>query len=174
MPELRASMLVTGPPSLVAVGAWDARWRGVLVDNLAVLVAQLWQAGIDRIFVDGSFVEDKAHPNDIDGYFECTYGVVASGRLEAMLNALDPLRSWTWDVARRRFDPGSGKRQLPMWHAYRVELYPHYPGLISGIRDQYGHGLQFPSAFRQQRGTFAPKGIVQILRERSHPAGGQQ
>jgi len=24
---------------------------------------------IDRIFVDGSFVEDKAHPNDFDGYF---------------------------------------------------------------------------------------------------------
>jgi hypothetical protein len=38
------------------------------VDNLAVLVAQLWQVGIDRIFIDGSFAQDKPRPNDIDGY----------------------------------------------------------------------------------------------------------
>jgi hypothetical protein len=160
--ELRASMLVAGPPG--GIGAWDVEWRRQLVDNLAILAAQLWQAGIDQIFIDGSFVEDKAHPNDIDGYFECDPRMLASGQLESVLNTLDPHRAWTWDVTRRRFDPDSGKRQLPMWHAYRVELYPHFPGLLSGIRDRYGHELQFPSAFRQQRNTFAPKGIIQIVR----------
>jgi hypothetical protein len=30
----------------------------------------------------------------------------------------------------------------------QVELYPHYPGLLSGIRDQFGNNLPFPSAFR--------------------------
>lgn len=161
---LQQSMLVSGPPALVVLGAWDRQWRAHLVENLAVLVAQLWRSGIDRIFIDGSFVEDKAHPNDIDGYFESDLHALASGQLEASLNALDPQRAWTWDVARRRFDPDSGKRQLPMWHAYRVELYPHIPGLLSGIRDQHGNELPFPSAFRQQRATFAPKGIVQIIR----------
>jgi len=164
LPQLRASTLVVGPPPLVAAGTWDAAWRAHLVDNLAILVDQLWRVGLDRIFVNDSFVEDKAHPNDIDGYFECTYAMLASGQLEAALNALDPEHAWTWDVTRRRFDTDSGKWQLPMWHAYRVELYPHVPGLLSGIRDRYGNELPFPSAFRQQRGTFAPKGIVRILK----------
>jgi hypothetical protein len=164
LPQLRASTLVVGPPPLVAAGTWDAAWRAHLVDNLAILVDQLWRVGLDRIFVNDSFVEDKAHPNDIDGYFECTYAMLASGQLEAALNALDPEHAWTWDVARRRFDTDSGKWQLPMWHTYRVELYPHVPGLLSGIRDRYGNELPFPSAFRQQRDTFAPKGIVRILK----------
>lgn len=165
--ELRHSMLVIGPPALVAVGAWDATWRAQLVDNLAVLTAQLWQVGIDALFINGSFLEDKAHPNDIDGYFETDLRSLASGRLEAALNALDPRSAWTWDPTRRRFDPDSGKWQLPMWHAYRVELYPHVPGLLSGIRDRYGNELQFPSAFRQQRDTFAQKGIIRIVKEPS-------
>ena len=50
-----------------------------------------------------------------------------------------------------------------MWHRYRIELYPHTIGQLSGIRDQFGNDLQFPSAFRQTRGTFAPKGIVHIV-----------
>ncbi len=44
-----------------------------------------------------------------------------------------------------------------------VELYPHFPGLLSGICDQFGHELQFPAAFRQQRGTGLQKGIVKII-----------
>lgn len=45
---------------------------------------------------------------------------------------------------------GLPKRQLPMWHHYRVELYPHY-GQGSGIRDPLGYELKFPSAFRLSR-----------------------
>ena len=55
------------------------------------------------------------------------------------------------------------KMQLPMWFVYRVELYPHF-GQPSGIRDQYGNELLFPSAFRLSRRAFAPKGIVRIVR----------
>ena len=69
---------------------------------------------------------------------------------------------------RRRGDPaarqphrGFAKRQLPMWHAYRVELYPHV-GQLSGIRDQHGNELEFPSAFRRSRRSGAPRGIVKI------------
>lgn len=142
---------------------WDSEWRGFLVARLEELVGQLWQVGTDRIFIDGSFVERKDHPNDIDGYFECELRHFVSGRLQRELNALDPAHIWTWDPTSRRPDPDSAKRQLPMWHRYRVELYPHY-GNLSGIRDQFGNDLPFPSAFRLSRREHRPKGIVQIIR----------
>lgn len=58
---------------------------------------------------------------------------------------------------------GYPKRQLPMWHRYRVELYPHY-GQGSGIRDPLGYELKFPSAFRLSRRGGRPRGIVKIVR----------
>jgi hypothetical protein len=159
--ELRESFLTTG----VGVDSehWDKPWRSQLVDNLGVLVRQLWQVGIDRIFIDGSFVEEKDHPNDIDGYFECDLRYLASGQLQRDLNAIDPYHIWTWDRRSRRPDPNSPKAQLPMWHQYRVELYPHFPGLLSGIRDAFGNELEFPAAFRLSRRAYRPKGIAQIV-----------
>jgi hypothetical protein len=159
---LRESHLVTGSRS--ASANWDRAWRARLIDNLAILVNQLWQVGIDRIFVNGSFVEEKDHPNDIDGYFECDLLYLARGQLEQDLNALDPYKVWTWDPTRRRPDRNSAKRQLPMWHQYRVELYPHVPGLLSGIRDAFGNELEFPAAFRLSRSAHRPKGIVQVIK----------
>lgn len=159
--ELRDSMLVRCPADRVPAVTWDADWRLKLVENLAVMCGQLWQVGIREIFVNGSFVEDKDHPNDIDGYFVCDLRFLASGELERRLNLLDPDKVWTWDPASRRPYRGYPKRQLPMWHKYRVELYPHY-GQLSGIRDQFGHELEFPSAFRQSRRDSQPKGIVKI------------
>ncbi len=49
---------------------WDRPWRARLVDNLEIMVLQLWQVGVTSIWIDGSFVENKDHPHDIDGYFE--------------------------------------------------------------------------------------------------------
>jgi hypothetical protein len=135
---------------------WDAQWRRVLVGNLAVLVKYLWQVGVREIFIDGSFVENKPHPNDIDGYFVCDKDAWYGGELTAQLQAIDPV--WNWE--RRTRLPGSAKRQLEMWHKYRVELFPHV-GQGTGILDRFGHELEFPSAFRQTR-DFAPKGIVKI------------
>lgn len=159
--ELRASLLISGP---VGIEAWDANWRRHLVDNLEILLRQLWQVGIQEIYVDGSFAEDKAHPNDIDGYFVCDLGFLANGRLQQQLNLLEPDKIWTWALASRRPYRGYPKRQLPMWHKYRVELYPHVPGMGwgCGIRDKFGHELEFPSAFRQCRRDGAEKGIVKI------------
>lgn len=88
--------------------------------------------------------------------------MLASGRLEQELNLLDPYKVWTWDPASRRPFRGYPKSQLPMWHRYRVELYPHVPGLGSGIRDKHGNDLEFSAAFRQTRGSSEPKGIVKI------------
>ena len=159
--DLAGSLLVAGP--MRRSPTWDAAWRAQLVSNLGVLVRQLWAVGIDQIFADGSFVEDKDHPNDIDGYFACDPRRFVSGQLEHELNKLDPKKCWTWDDAARTRSLGSAKHQLPMWHAYHVELYPHYSGLIAG-QDKYGNPMEFPAFFRKTRGDDKPKGIIKIIK----------
>jgi hypothetical protein len=138
--------------------AWDGPWRRTLAVNVAVTIGHLWNVGIREIYVDGSFVEDKPHPNDIDGYFVCDRQFLVEGGLESRLQEFDAV--WTWDSDRRYRSPGTSKRQLPMWHKYRVELYPHV-GQGTGIVDQFGNELEFPSALRQSR-SFLPKGIIKI------------
>lgn len=123
MAELRQSVLVTGP--LSRPPTWDASWRAYLVDQLEVLVNELRQIGITNIYADGSFAEDKDHPNDIDGYFECDRSDFLTGKVERALNLLNPHKIQTWDPASRRTYRGYPKRQLPMWHQYRIELWPH-------------------------------------------------
>lgn len=156
--DLRHSLLVKGPGNGFL---WDESWRAHLVDQLEIMVNQLWRVGITEIFIDGSFVEDKAHPNDIDGYFECD--VMDLPTIVRELNILEPDKIWTWDSRTRRQYKGYTKAQLPMWHKYRVELYPEY-GQYSGIPDEFGNNLLFPSAFRQTRDSFRPKGIVKIIK----------
>jgi hypothetical protein len=68
--QLRASILAHGPDDKKT--SWDTPWRLRLIDNLEILSRQLWQVGVREIFADGSFAEEKDHPNDIDGYFECS------------------------------------------------------------------------------------------------------
>lgn len=99
--QLRESHLVVGCDAQ-AESPWDQEWRAQLVDNLEVLTGQLWAAGIEEVFIDGSFVEDKAHPNDIDGYFVCGLEELARGELERGLNQLDPHKIWTWSPESRR------------------------------------------------------------------------
>lgn len=160
---LEESILVLGPGWPTDFPHWDAAWRRQLVANLRVLVSQLWEVGIEDIFINGSFVEDKNHPNDIDGYFECDADQIATGRLIHQLNLIDPAKCWTWDPRTRRPYRGYPKRQLPMWHAYRVEFYPHFLGHIAG-RDAHGHPLEFPAYFRRCRRSGEAKGIVRIIR----------
>lgn len=159
--ELERSHLVVGSGQ----EGWDVQWRAKLVGNLRICANVLWWAGVEEIFVDGSFVEDKLHPGDIDGYFVCKLLDIASGDLQRKLSSIDPNTLWTWSDGARHPHGSSTKAQLPMWHVYRVELYPHYGFNHSGITDEYGHPMPYPSAFRQQRGTRKPKGIVKLRRE---------
>jgi len=160
--ELRESLLVIGPEDKGRYPNWDIAWRCELVDRLGLLCGQLWRVGATDIFIDGSFTEDKEHPNDIDGYFVCELEHLASARLQRELNLIDEHKVWTWDPASRRPYRGYEKKQLPMWHRYRVELYPHY-GQMSGIHDEHGNELTFPSAFRRSRRDNKPRGIVRIV-----------
>lgn len=156
--ELKESLLVNGPNDGTL---WDQKWRLYLVEQLEIMVKQLWSVGVQEIFIDGSFVENKAHPNDIDGYFECS--IYDLPTIVRELNIMEPDKIWTWDSRSRKPYKGYTKKQLPMWHKYRVELYPEY-GQYSGIPDEYGNNLLFPSAFRQTRDTFRPKGIIKIIK----------
>jgi hypothetical protein len=140
---------------------WDSAWRARLVANLAILAGELESIGIDEIFVNGSFVEAKDHPNDIDGYFACDRKRFVSGQLERELNRVAAKNCWMWESHDRRHVPGHGWK-LPMWIEYRVELYPHF-NQGTGIVDRYGNELTFPAAFRLSR-TGQQKGIVKLVR----------
>ena len=108
---LRQSILVKGPSN---EPDWDIDWRSFLVGNLEIMVNQLWTVGINEIFIDGSFVENKIHPNDIDGYFVVDLQHFISGDLERNLNKLDPNKIWTCLAASRRPYKNQTKKQLPM------------------------------------------------------------
>ena len=156
--ELRDSLLVHGPGNTCP--QWDSKWRLQLVKNLEHLAKQLWAVGITNLFIDGSFVEDKDHPKDIDGYFETTTYRFATGQLEADLNALE--RIWTWSSTAKRPHRESEKSELPMWHKYRVDLWPQYMGSRSGIRDALGNDLPIAAAFRISRRQNRPRGLIKL------------
>lgn len=166
--ELRRSYLVTGEG--VENPAWDARWRRKLVDNLEILASQLRKAGIPDLFIGGSFVENKSHPNDIDGWFPCDLRLVATGELMYRLNDLDPFTCWTWDPRARRKYRGYPKGQLPMWHRYRVELWPDY-GQPFGLQMDGSLDQGFEAAFRRSR-SGAPRGVIKIRGEHDSNRGG--
>ncbi len=155
--ELKKSWIVTGLG--VKSANWGSQWRLQLVHNLEAMVQQLWEVRVTDIYIDGSFVEDKDHPNDIDGYF-----VIDVENLEdsvKKLNQMDKWSVWTWNLKSRTAYKNYAKLQLPMWHKYRVELFPEY-GQGSGIKDEFGNNQIFPAAFRRARRNGLPKGIIKI------------
>ena len=114
--DIKKSILVIGPGTSVEP-EWDDQWRLHLVEQAEVLVKQLWQIGVTEIFLDGSFVEQKAHPSDIDGYFVVDdLRDFASGDFTRRLNMIDPYKIWTWEQHSRKAYNGYMKKQLPMWH----------------------------------------------------------
>lgn len=159
--ELKASYLVTGQG--VESATWDATWREKLVDYLSELVAELWVVPMTgRIFINGSFVTIKDHPGDIDGYFECPQKSIASRELNRALNARNAHQIWVWDPQAFPLVPGFGTAKPPMWHRYRVELFPEDPIFqMPAINTQAGM-LPFSVGFRLTR-TGSPKGIIEIV-----------
>ena len=144
--------------------------RASLVENLAVLVAQLRNVGVREVFADGSFVEDKDHPNDIDGYFVCDLQRLASGNLQRELNLIDPHKVWTWDPTERRPFRGYPKKQLPMWHQYRVELYPPLRAAVRHSRQLRKRarapvGVSTLAAGRQTQGDHQDRRTIMIRNE---------
>jgi hypothetical protein len=159
--ELRQSYLVTGEG--IGLPGWDQSWRAKLVDNLELFVRQLWQVGVERIFVNGSFVTAKPDPGDVDAYYECE----ATQYPRILVGLLQAAPRLPWDLLRRRIDPTSGVLKPQMWHEYRVEIFPHFTDhpQPTGVRDERGSNLYFPTLFRRDKETGRPKGVIQIIRE---------
>lgn len=123
--ELRRSILTMDPGMAVDAGSWDAPWRERLVDNFEVLTRQLWSVGVRDVFADGSFVKDKDHPNDIDGYFVCGLTELATGTFTQQLNLLDPYKVWTWDPLSRNLIGATPRGNFPcgigiVWNSTRM------------------------------------------------------
>ncbi len=87
--ELLSSHLITGQYSQHGSN-WNTAHRITLLHNFIYLARQLWQAGVMDVFMYGSFVDDKGHPNDIDGYFEYPRAKeIRNGTLRQALNKLN-------------------------------------------------------------------------------------
>ncbi|MBA4549109.1 hypothetical protein H1R82_03345 [Thermoactinomyces intermedius] len=71
--QLKESVLVKGDESTYS---WNEPWRRHLVDNLEFLVKQLWDAGIEEVYIGGSFCTDAPQPGDLDAYFVLDIGDV--------------------------------------------------------------------------------------------------
>ena len=156
--EIRRSDLVIGPAMR---RGWDRAWRSQLVDNLEILVVQLWQVGIREIHVGGSFVEAKDRPADLDGYFVCERTAYKTRALHRALNSIDPHGAWTWRREDRKRDE-NGVMRLPLYHHYRVELFPYYGQKRSGTFDQDRREIDFPTLYRRTRDTHLPRGIIRL------------
>jgi hypothetical protein len=65
---------------------WGRR-RKNLVDGLEMALRLMGNCGIQRVYVDGSFVTDKDRPGDIDGCYDIPPG--------ANLAAMYPIWPWT-------------------------------------------------------------------------------
>lgn len=158
--EIRESMLVTGAG--LRASEWHVQQRLELVNNLQIVVEKFKQAGgVAEIYVDGSFVEEKDSPSDIDGYFILTDDRDwISGAFQKRIALLDEPGVWSWDKNDRRRCQ-SFVEKPPFWCRYRVELYPDL-GLPSDIMGPDGRFLPYSEAFRQRTDTMEPKGIIRL------------
>ncbi len=156
---IRRSILIAGPPGRES---WNRTWREWLLDHFETLVMQLWGVGIEEIYLAGSFVSDRDHPGDLDGYFICDRAAYKTRALHRALNDLGPFRNWTWRAENRR-PTRDGQPKLPLWHDCRVELFPYYGQSRTGFFDEQGGDVDLPVLFRRVSGTHEPRGIVRIV-----------
>ena len=117
------------------------RW---LLKGLRAAVEAFWVAGVEEIYVDGSFCSEKPDPGDIDGYWvEPDPGVY--DRIDPYWIDLDPIlvpqmRKWKWR----------------MWVDHGVEFFIH-PAMLAKA------DLAFPQFFRQDRDG-QPRGVIRVVK----------
>ncbi len=100
--------------------------------GLEEAAGNLKAAGVQTIWINGSFVTSKKEPNDVDGCWEYTENVNI-GRLDPVFLA---------------------ESRLPMKEKYGVEFFPAF--VIEA-----GSGLPFPKFFQVNRDG-DPKGILVV------------
>lgn len=150
--ELEQSLLVNGPSDGRFPG-WDRDRRLWLVGNLRILVGQLRQVGINDIYIDGSFIESKGEPDDIDGYY--TVDAAQLAQVVGRLYRVNPLLPRVNDQSTWVHIPKKGEKRPELYQQFHIELFweiitvPPSPAF-------------FATWFRQTR-SHRSKGIVRIV-----------
>jgi hypothetical protein len=117
------------------------RW---LLKGLRAAVKAFWAAGIEEVFIDGSFCTEKPDPGDIDGYWvEPDPGVY---------DRIDPY----WIDFELVLAPQVRKWKARMWVDHGIEFFIH-PAM------QASPELGFPEFFRQNRDG-QPRGVIQVVK----------
>jgi len=117
------------------------RW---LLEGLSAAVKAFWAAGIQEIYLDGSFCTEKPDPGDVDGYWvEPDDGVY---------DRIDPY----WIDFEPVLVPHARKCKWRMWVDYGVEFFIH-PVM------QASPEMGFPEFFSQDRDG-QPRGVIQVVK----------
>jgi hypothetical protein len=116
------------------------RW---LLEGLRIAVEALWAAGIEEIYIDGSFCTEKPDPGDVDGYW-----------VEPDEGVYDRVDHY-WIDFEMILIPYLGKRKWRMWADHGVEFFIH-PAMQAGAE------ISFPQFFRQDRDG-QPRGVIQVV-----------
>lgn len=170
--QLRESILVHGEPWITG---WNEAWRRQLVDNLELLVRQLWQVGVFNIYLDGSFCSTKPEPADIDAYYDLPLPEevlqMKEGKekfesvllyilaLSEQLNQFNEIPIWNiWD--KMQIDE-MGYKRTEMWMHYRCDIFPHCWGMYAG--DVNGRKVKFDEFFRKDKYGIE-KGVIKLVK----------
>jgi hypothetical protein len=121
--------------------------RSRLVVNLDKVVRQLWDAGVQEVFIDGSFCTATPVPNDIDGYWIYIQGFDRT-KVDPVLLQMDIF------VA----DPSTGEAVRPMKLRYGVEFFVH------PLNRATASGLSYPEFFSRSRDG-VDRGYVGVIKD---------
>lgn len=125
--------------------AWNGR-RLKLVGGLQTVVGQLWLAGVDEIYIAGSYCTQAPLPNDIDGYWVYKPGIDPT--------KIDPV---ILQMNTHALDPVSGRFTRVIKLKYGVEFFVETPNRrIDGMTHQ-----EFFTCSRDG----SPRGIIRLRKE---------
>ena len=110
--------------------------------GLRAAVEAFWAAGIEAIYIGGSFCTEKPDPGDVDGYW-----------VEPDEGVYDRIDPYWIDF---RLIPSPRKWKWRMWADHGVEFFIH-PAM------QAGPDISFPQFFQQDRDG-RPRGVIQVMK----------
>lgn len=117
------------------------RW---LLKGLRTAVEAFWNAGIEEIYIDGSFCTEKPDPRDVDGYW-----------VEPDLDVYDRIDPY-WIDFTLVFVRAAGKWRWRMWADHGVEFFIH--PAMEATEDE-----GFPEFFRHDRAGRS-RGVIRVVR----------
>jgi hypothetical protein len=157
--DLLDSPFVTGDG--VPINKWNETERRRLAENLTYVVAQLRNVGFcGETGVNGSFGAAQCRCRDVDVY--CKLGETDLQAYDTRLDRLNEIeRADVWQFHEEACVRVNGVAEAvsPLWKKYGVDLRFDY-GQFSGIFGAGGERLTYSQAFRQQRNSHYPKGVI--------------